>query len=171
MTTPPEDFTVFAEIAEADIFDTDEVCLFTWNPDPNRYPTTKPHEQYKILIDLLLINSSKVFSRFAFTPELTLNGNIHIHGWFVIKDKYKYFKWFLPKCKSFGFVKIDKMKSKNALEEYYKKDINHMNELMNEYDLPIPLTHDNIDAYKILPKSTKRLRLICKHKCRPKYKF
>lgn len=168
MTTPRDFYyEAFAEEAEDDIYDTDTVYLFTWAPNPIKYPTSKPHEQYKILLDLVLLNFNKVFSTFALSPELTASGNTHIHGWYVIKDKYKYFKWLLPKMKAFGFVKIDVMKDKSALH-YYKKEIGLMNELMDEYNLPVPLTHLNIKAYRKSPKSHKRLRLITKHKL--KYK-
>lgn len=151
MSLSPRDFyyEAFAEEAEADIYDTDEVILLTWSPDPAKMPTTKPHEQYKILLDFILIKAHKVFSTFAFSPELTVNGNVHIHGWCVLKDKVKYFKWFLPKLKGFGNVKIDKMKSINALGYYYKKEIEYMNEIMDEYNLPIPLTHINLESYKM----------------------
>lgn len=162
LAPPVNYFTSFAEEAESDIYDTDisekKVKLFTWTPDPSRYPTSKPHEQYKIILQLILLQSHKVFSTFAFTPELNDNGNIHIHGWYVIKDKVKYHKYYLPKMKGFGYVKIDNCNSKKALEDYYKKDIELMNEMMYEYDLPIPLTHVNIKAY-LDEKIPKRLKL------------
>lgn len=169
MTTPRESFepyfTAFAEEAEEDIFDTDTVYLFTWSPDPARYPTNKPSEQYKILLDLVLIHSYKCFKTYAFSPEMNDNGNIHIHGWYVIKDAVKYFKWFLPKCKSFGFVRINKMKNKSALAEYYKKDIEVMQDVCDPY--PVPLTHYNNECYRKFSTSKKRLRLvpITRHFC------
>lgn len=160
MTLPRDFYAYFGYEADEDIFDTDTVYLYTWAPNPARYPTTKPYEQYRILLDLVLLNADKVFRTFAFSPEMTCNGNVHIHGWYTIKDAVKYFKWWLPKCKQFGFVKVDKMRDKSALE-YYKKDIDLMNELMDEYDLPIPLTHVNIDTYKTRPrKKFKKLKNI-----------
>lgn len=142
--TTPRDFSIvpyyegFALEAEDDIYDTDTVYLFTWSPDPARYPTNDPKEQYKILFDLVLRNAKKVFTTFSFTPECNAMGNVHIHGWYVIKDKVKYFKWWLPKCKQFGFVKINVMKTKDALG-YYKKDMNYMQEVCDPH--PVPFTH------------------------------
>lgn len=162
MSPPTENyFTSFAEEAESDIYNTDisdrKLKLITWTPDPSRYPTTKPHEQYKIILQLILLQSHKVFSTFALTPELNENGNIHIHGWFVLSDSVKFYKYYLPKMRGFGYVKVDKCIKREGLT-YYKKDIELMNELMYEYDLPIPLTHVNIKAY-LDEKIPKRLKL------------
>lgn len=171
--SPPDFYIAFAEEAESDIFDTDisekRLMLFTWTPDPNRYPTSKPHEQYRILLDLVLLKFDKVFSTFACSPELNCNGNVHIHGWYVVKDPVKYFKWLLPKMKGLGFVKVSAANSKKALSDYYKKDIDLMNQLMDEYDLPIPLTHVNCHDYKMMPKK-KQLKLTVKKKVYPMYK-
>lgn len=139
-------YVSIAEDAEADIYDTDHVVLFTWNPNPAFYPTTSPRDQYKILLDLMIKNCKQLFSSFAFAPELTHDGNVHLHGWYVVKDKVKYFKYFIPKLKSLGFMKLAKMKNKNALSWYYKKTIEEMNAIIGD-DLPIPLTHQNVEAY------------------------
>jgi len=157
-------YEAFCDEAESDIYDTDTVMLFTWSPDPNRYPSDKPHEQYRVLLDLIFYKAASCFSTFAFTPELNTNGSIHIHGWYVIRDKYKYFKWFLPKCKGLGWIKINKMTSRNALAVYYRKEIELMNQLMYEYHLPIPLTHKNIAEYATDRPMKKQLKNVVRNK-------
>lgn len=161
-TTGPDTFYgYFINEAYADVYDTDIVYFITWSPDPARYPSSTPSDQYKVLLDLVLLKSDKLFNSFAFTPELTENGNIHIHGFFTIRDKVKYYKWFLPKIKSFGNTKIERMRKaywRKALD-YLMKDCEIMNQIMDN-KLPIPLTHINMPLYKNLFRLTrKKLRL------------
>jgi len=163
MDTPdPPYFGALIEEAYADVYNTDIVYFFTWSPNPARYPSSTPSDQYKVLLDLVLLKTDKLFHQFAFTPELTEAGNIHIHGFYVIKDKVKYYKWFLPKIKSFGNTRIERMRRqywRNAID-YLVKDCTMMNEIF-ENKLPVPLTHLNIPLYKQMFRLTKRkLRLI-----------
>lgn len=58
---------------------------------------------------------------FVMFPELTVQGKIHYHGIVRITDKYKWFKWTLPKLKSLGFIKI-KSNVDSGWDEYIKKD-------------------------------------------------
>lgn len=150
-------YTMFANEAsdQLDEIDMLNVRAFTWSPNPLRFPSTSPSKQYKSLLNWVLLKSHKMFSKFCFTPELSEMGNVHIHGWFIIKDRIKYHKWFIPRCKAAGYVQI---KYKNIDEkwfEYIKKDISYMNELFEER-LPVPLTNLNYDAYKrVLEKKFK----------------
>lgn len=155
-------YGVFLEEAYADVYDTDIVYFITWAPNPARYPTNTPSDQYKVLLDLVLFNTYKVFKTFAFTPELSQQGNIHVHGFYVIKDIVKYYKWFLPKIKTFGIVKITRVKRKYAdhVLSYLSKDIEMMNRILED-KLPIPLTHKNEVLYRRMFRLTKKkLRLI-----------
>lgn len=157
MTMPPEEsyYGVFIEEAFRDIYDTDVVYFFTWAPNPAYYPTNTPSDQYKILLDLVFLRSYKVFSSFAFTPELTEAGVVHIHGFYVIKDIVKYYKWFLPLVRNYGFVKVERMKRAHACCNYIMKDCEIMNEILDS-SLPIPLTHINIEYYRKQHRLTKK---------------
>lgn len=132
--------------AENDIYNTDQVILFTWSPDPKKYPSAEPRKQYKFVICWLLANARKCMSTFSFVPELNLSGNVHIHGWYVVRDKISYYKWFLPRARQLGFVKVNLMQSKEALN-YYRKEINDTVQILGD-NLPIPLTHCNWMNYR-----------------------
>lgn len=164
-TTPRDSYYGgFADEASGDIYDTDYVVAFTLSPDPNRYPTNDPGDQYRILMPYIFKGIKNIFSTFCFTPELTQNGNIHIHGWYVVLDKIKYFKYWLPKVKQLGRTDIQKM-GKGWLD-YCKKDMELMAEVV--YPYPVPLTHVNYDVYKkcFMPKkSLKKKVLKSKHWC------
>lgn len=144
----PDPRTLHKEAID-EIPDTDNLRAFTWVPDPARYPSYDAKAQYKLLLSWVLLTADKYFSKFGFCPELTENGNIHIHGWFVIKDKIKYYKWFLPRCKRLGYVCVKKSPNEKWFE-YTDKDIDMMKELMRHGRVPIPLTHLNIKEYKDL---------------------
>lgn len=90
------------------VYDDDEVqqyieeCIaITINPDPKRYTSYDPEDQYRSLIQTLLSHPQMrhTFKDYAFYPELTLEGNVHLHGHYRIKDQIKYYKWFLPLVK------------------------------------------------------------------------
>jgi len=149
-----EYYTGFAEIVREANHDLDPVYdilyAFTWSPDPNKYPTVKPRSQYKCLLRHCLLSAYKCFGKFVFVPELTNNGYVHIHGYYTIKDKVKLHKWFLPKCRQYGFVLIkSKQINKEWYDDYITKDIASTNQILGD-DLPIPLTHKNHEAYKFL---------------------
>lgn len=143
---------IIAEHAEQDIYNDDEIILFTWNPNPKKYHSHDPRKQYKQILPRLA-RLCKCCRVFAFSPELTMNGNLHIHGWYVLRDKIKYYRSVLPMIKGIGNCKIEKASSKNALVFYYKKTIIEMHKIINYSDkikeLPIPLTHENFTAYDL----------------------
>lgn len=131
---------------------------FTWVPNPNRYNSVIPKCQYKALLGHVLLASNRVFSDFKFFPELTKEGNIHIHGTFIIKDYVKYYKYFLPKCKQFGFVKVKCKDVDEKWDEYIEKDEDMMTEILA--DLPVPLTSSNISSFKHLKGRNKCIKTI-----------
>lgn len=131
---------------ELDEVDLSNTIAFTWAPDPSKYASTQPRKQYKALLSHILLSSFKYFDKFCFIPELTQAGNVHIHGWFILKDKIKYFKHFLPRCREFGFVYCKPMDSISWGKDYMTKDIETSIAVIGE-DLPIPLTHLNVKAY------------------------
>jgi len=122
---------------------------FTLNPDPTRYKSHDPVDQYKALLNCIFAKKymKHTFEEFVFYPELTLNGNVHIHGCYKLKDRVKYNRWFLPACKQWGFVlvkdKIDDDWLIYVMKESEKGDLECLFE-----GLPYPLTEDNIDDYK-----------------------
>lgn len=141
-------YQAFCEEVQEDLDEIDmtNVMAFTWSPDPVKYPSSEPRKQYKSLLKHILLNSNKYFRQFCFVPELNINGNVHIHGWFIIKDKIAYYKHFIPRCKQYGYVLIKK-EINNKWFDYLTKEIEETVGILGE-DLPIPLTHLNIDAYK-----------------------
>lgn len=79
-------------------------------------------------------------SQFEINPEFNANGNLHYHGYFVLKDKVRWYRSVLPKLKYNGLVKIDRVKhdlSKSM--EYCRKDNLMMKQIIKKY--PVPYTH------------------------------
>lgn len=115
------------------------LVAFTWTPNPAKYHSCSPAAQYKQLIDTVL-NSNKLkhtLQDYYFVPELNTNGNIHIHGWYKIKDRIKYYKWFIPACKCWGFTLV---KNKNINEkwvEYVNKEFHDTLDILGE-GTPMP---------------------------------
>lgn len=115
----------------------DYTYAFTWTPDPKRYKTTDPIEQWKTLLNCVLCKSQirKTFCDFYFIPELTLEGNIHVHGFYKIKNNISYYRWFLPACKQWGWTRI-----KDRVDEewllYVSKSTPQMLELCTDGEVP-----------------------------------
>lgn len=155
--TTPDFYQSFCEEAQDDIDEIDmtNAYAFTWTPNPSKYPSSIPRKQYKSLLQYILLSSYKFFKYYCFVPELNMNGNVHIHGWFIIKDKIKFYKHFLPKCKQYGYVLV-----KNNINEkwfdYCNKEIDDVIQILGD-DLPIPLTHLNNQAY-IPEKGNRRVQ-------------
>jgi len=79
-------------------------------------------------------------SQFEINPEFNANGNLHYHGYFIIKDKVKWFKNVLPKMKYNGLVKINIVKDNlQSAMEYCRKDNIIMKQVIKKY--PVPYTH------------------------------
>lgn len=154
-------FSSFVYEANADIFDTDKLIAFTWSPNPDKYPSSEPRRQYKCLLNHCLLSIYKCCDRFCIVPELNANGNVHIHGWLHVKDKIKYFKWFLPRCRQYGFVLCKTSVDSNWYNKYLVKEIDTTVGVIGE-DLPIPLTHNNIEAYRDIYNKGKTLKYIPK---------
>lgn len=142
---------------ELDDLDMSSMIAFTWTPDPQKYVSSEPRKQYKTLLDYILLSAYKYFRLFVFVPEMNANGNVHIHGFYVVKDKIAYLKQFLPKCKQLGFT-LCKTKVDIKWFEYCKKDIEVTIGVIGD-DLPIPLTQNNVHAYKQIWKRPKIQRV------------
>lgn len=147
-TTPDFLYDLFCQDAQDDLDEIDmgNIRAFTWVPNPAKYPSSEPAKQYKSLLNHVLLSSFKFFRLFCFVPELTENGNIHIHGWFIIKDRVAFYKIFLPKCRQYGFTLI-KTNVDEDWFDYVSKDMSTTIDVVGE-DLPVPLTHLNCKAYR-----------------------
>lgn len=128
-----------------------DMIAFTWIPDPDRYNSFDPARQYQALLVHILLTADRVFDLFYFFPELTKQGNIHIHGFYSIKDYVKYYKLFLPKCKTLGFVKIKYKNITTAWGDYCAKEKELMKSILGD-SFPVPLSHKNIKEYKHLKR-------------------
>lgn len=147
-------FAVYEISSQLDWIDWLNIIAFTWSPNPALFPSSDPSQQYKSLLSHILLCANKFFSHFVFVPEINTSGNIHIHGYYKIKDQIAYYKLFLPRCKQYGWVllKDNKQTSTNVglgWVDYLVKDIELTYSVLDE-DLPIPLSQYNISRYKKL---------------------
>lgn len=77
---------------------------------------------------------------FEINPELNANGGLHYHGYFIIKDRVKYFKSCLPTLKRNGMVRVEKIKhdfDKAVL--YSRKDRTLMESLLKRTSIVLPI--------------------------------
>lgn len=173
MNKTPPDFQknyygAFCLEAEEDVDDIDimSVKAFTWTPDPAKYPSYIPRKQYKSLLKHVLLTAYKYFSKFVFIPELNENGNVHIHGWFIIKNRIGFYKNFLPKCKEYGYTLVkDKYHDKSIDKgwfDYCSEEIEETVSIVGK-DLPIPLTHINYECYKKLWSHKSGIKNVKRH--------
>lgn len=131
---------------DLDEIDQTNVIAFTWTPNPGCYPSSECRAQYKVLLQHILLCSYKFFTKYMFIPEINLNGNVHIHGWFIIKDKISFYKQFIPRCKQLGYVLLKNKNINIEWEKYCEKDLTPTIEILG-FDLPIPLTQHNNKMY------------------------
>lgn len=121
-----------------------EAYLFTYSP---RDVTLNPTYSFMNHINLYFWSWHKCMESFEVNPEFNQNGNLHYHGYFIIKDKYKWYHNVLPKMKYNGFIKINIVVDDlfKALD-YCRKD----RELMiRSIDHKIPFTEE--DRIKHIP--------------------
>lgn len=107
--------------------------LFTYSPQDT---TKNPTYAYMNHINTYFHSWHKCMSDFEVNPEFNQNGNLHYHGYFVIKDPYKWFKFILPKMKYNGLVKINKVEDNlDKAMEYCRKDRELMSKII-EHKIP-----------------------------------
>lgn len=128
----------------------DEVILITWSPKP-RFYNYSPHidndyaMQWRTMINVLV--NTRCLRLFCFMPEISDEGRLHMHGWFVINDKVKYHKSFLPSLKRNGFIKKNKANSHGwKTFEYHTKDIASTCKYLPGWE-ELPITHHNRDVF------------------------
>lgn len=135
------------EACERDCEDGQVIHAFTWNPNPARYGTNDVDKQYAKLLRIIS-KHSRCFHHFCFVPELTQQGNIHIHGFYTVIDPIKYHKGFLKSCKNFGHVVIKNTRVDDDWRKYVKKDYDNMHYIISD-DLPYPYTDQDDQKYHL----------------------
>lgn len=131
--------------------DNNKVYLITWNPRPRFYNYDEGgHNDFDLqwwtMCDTLF-KSIRCLAHFAFVPEVSEQGKLHMHGFFTIRDKRKYNRSFLPTLRKNGFIKIAKVKViKWKTFKYHVKDLKSKatQELMKAY----VLTHHTVDPLR-----------------------
>lgn len=171
MTTPREnskeplripdqciEYETLIEYGEAYKDNLDAFKAFTWTPDPKRYRSTDPYRQYEdLLLNILLKKEmEQTFTAYVFVPELNENGNIHIHGYYNVKDVVKYNRWFLPACKHWGYTCIKKKVDLKWMIDYLAKEIDNTSQVV--YPLQSVITHDNRGDSMFLIDVEKRVK-------------
>lgn len=125
-----------------------ENWAITWAPNPDLYRSLQPIDQWRTCLTYLRI--AKRFSdNFYFVPELTANGNIHVHGIFEIRDAVAYFRKFLPMLKKQGFIKIKKVDDYHVWMAYISKEQLFM---QNLFGGNIPCSYDQDCKFPITVK-------------------
>lgn len=85
---------------------------------------------------------------FKLWPELNSNGNLHWHGYIVIKDKVRWFKKVLPHMKYNCMVRIEKLHGElSKAIEYSKKDEKLMSKVISK-KLAVPLDLEFLKTHK-----------------------
>lgn len=122
-----------------------ETWLITWNPSPRRagYCKKDGTDDYILSWEQMLQvlwEADLCCEPFAFVPEVSLVGKLHMHGFFQIKDRVKLSRKFLPSLKKLGFIKTNIARSiKWDTFKYHVKDIDITRQFI-PLDYPILIT-------------------------------
>lgn len=130
---------------------TTKIYYFTWSPVPKYI---QPSFQLTDHVTYLK-KFKRCMSEFEIYPEFNSSGNLHYHGWYIVKDAKKWFAHLLPELKHKGFVKINEVK--HTLDKsYISKDCNLMSFILDEYGIgSIPFTIKNYSSWaRIVPAPT-----------------
>lgn len=124
---------------------------FTWCPCA-KYHSLPIRDQFKETFKLI----SKYYNAFDLKntiiyPELTKIGNIHYHATLYIKDRYKFYEYFLPLLRRHGLVKLKVYDGKAIWDRYICKDGELMRKLLR-------LPEDFIEKGLVLKQVEKRLQ-------------
>lgn len=118
----------------------EEVYLFTFSPKGN---TKDVQFTYYDHLQMYFKKWHYCMQTFEINPELNSNGNLHYHGYFIIKDKTKWYKSVLPKMKYNGLIKINKVQNNlDSAMVYPRKDRTLMSLIIKKY--PVPYTDQHI---------------------------
>lgn len=120
------------------------IYLFTWNPKDSFTNDDEPIRKWDTMLIRVLKHFKRCMQYYAVMPEISDQGRLHCHGWFIIKDKIKWIKSVLPLIKRNGHFKMNKMKVPKALY-YYKKDAEDTQGILHTSTLPFShYTYDKI---------------------------
>lgn len=115
-----------------DKYDLPKLRYITWNPkgqvyahQPNGYD---PQDQSYDSSWLNMLNKLKYIrrcsSKFCILPEISENGKLHCHGWFVITDNIKWIKSVQPMLYHNGMIRITKVKEvRKDFDSYMQEDL------------------------------------------------
>lgn len=114
--------------------------LFTWSP---KLVTKDPNYTYDFFVEEYFKSWEKCMDSFEVNPEFNKSGNLHFHGYFILKEKESYsVRWYtkiLPKLKYNGFIKIDKCSDLSKAIVYARKDRALMLKCLKKAYYPVPL--------------------------------
>lgn len=113
--------------------------LFTFSPQG----TTKNYDySYMEHYNEYFKSWAHCMEDYEINPELNASGNLHYHGYYIIKDKYKWFNKTLPKMKYNGNIRIDIVTNDLSKAMIYpRKDRDLMLKLIKAR--PLPITKQN----------------------------
>lgn len=128
------------ELAEMEAECCNTVWLFTWNPSDKKVGTDHDYQtKWDNMITGYLKHFNRCMYKYCILPEISDAGRLHVHGWFVIKDKVKWVKSVKPRLQRSGRFKMSKKfeKCKKDPFYYYKKDIEDTIQIFPQRTLPI----------------------------------
>lgn len=157
MTTP--------RCVQAKVIETDgSPYLFTFSPICN---TKNAEFCYYDHLSTYFAQWHRCMKEFEVNPEFNANGNLHYHGYFVIKDKFRWHAKVLPKMKYNGMVKISKVKCSLADGVVYcRKDRILMQRIIKAY--PVPYTHNDSHIFKEPDMESNTIEKYIKQLCHDK---
>lgn len=149
---------------------------FTLAVNPQCYNSHDPVAQYEQLLACVFRHKPlrRCLKDYVFYPEMTKQGNIHLHGIYYIKNKYDYFRWFLPACKRWGYVLVKNRDVNIGWEKYIEKDLADMKDLLYcdtfGQRMPVPIDKYTLKDYHVpsilrarpnlaLPKKPRRTKI------------
>lgn len=137
-------YTVYRDAWKELDIDEETVYLITWNPKPAFYNYDQGGENNFDLqwwtMCKTLMKSIRCLNKYAFVPEVSEQGKLHMHGFLTVKDKRKYLRSFIPTLRKNGFIKVCKARSgKWKTFKYHVKDL--QSGVTEELMVPAVLTH------------------------------
>lgn len=111
--------------------DTNRLYWITWNPKPvyyinqpngfNRKTCTYDDDWIRMLDLLMTINRASKY--YCITPEVSDNGKLHCHGWFVMTDKIKWIKSVYPTLYRNGMIRTRHCKvQRDDFDSYMRQE-------------------------------------------------
>lgn len=121
--------------------------LFTFSPKGITLNTTYMYMDH---INSYFWSWHKCMEKFEVNPELNSNGNLHYHGYYKVKDRFKWFKKVLPKMKYNGMWRTERIHTDFEKSMIYPRKDRELMEKVIEHK--IPFTHE--DKIKHIPDNT-----------------